>query len=129
MSHLLGNPGQGKALANVGFALDENSRVRPDVFVVLAERLHRIGLNNVPVPGAPEIAIEVISPSERSSDSQRKVEAYLRFRTSEVWQVYPRSKTVLIHRCLETSNLECGSQIPTPFLPGFSLPVETIFEF
>jgi Uma2 family endonuclease len=70
----------GLAYQDVEFALTENDRVRPDVGVVLGEKSIRLNPDKVPIPGAPDIAIEVISPSERASESHDKVLAYLRKR-------------------------------------------------
>jgi Uma2 family endonuclease len=47
-------------------------------------------MQRAPVPGSPDIAVEVISPSERAVDTQAKLEAYLRYGAREVWQIYPK---------------------------------------
>jgi Uma2 family endonuclease len=126
-SYFLGNRDRGTSLADVEFALDDNYRVRPDVFVLLSERAARLDHKKVPVPGAPDIAIEVISPSERASDAQRKVDAYFRYGAQEVWQVYPESRAVLVHHGSSATTLTVGQNITTPHLPGFSLPVQSLF--
>ena len=126
--HMRANPGQGEAVTDVEFALDENYRVRPDIFILLPERAASIDPQKVPVPGAPDIAIEVISPSERAFDSQQKVNAYLHYGCREVWHVYPKLNTVVIHRGPNSSTLDCGQRIATPLLPGFALPVESLFD-
>lgn len=125
--HFRAHSDQGLALADVEFALGENYRVRPDVFVLLQERALTVDRDKVPIPGAPDIAIEVISPSERTSDSQQKLEAYLRHGTQEVWQVYPKSKSVVIYRGAISVTLGSGRHITTPLLPGFSLAVQSLF--
>src|ERR1700691_3124291 len=65
----------GLAYPDVEFALTDNDRVRPHVGVVLGEKATRLNPDKVPIPGAPDIAIEVISPSERTSESLHKVRA------------------------------------------------------
>lgn len=40
-------------------------------------------------PGAPDLAVEVVSPSERSTQLMAKVTDYLRFGTEQVWLIYP----------------------------------------
>jgi Uma2 family endonuclease len=125
--HFRANAEQGAAFADVEFALAENYRVRPDVFLLLHEHAMSLDWDKVPIPGAPDIAIEVISPSERASDSQQKVEAYLRHGTQEVWQVYPKLKSVVIHRGATSTTLTANEQVTTPLLPGFSLPVQSLF--
>jgi Uma2 family endonuclease len=80
-----------------------------------------------PIPGAPDIAIEVISPSERASESYDKVRAYLRNGTTEVWQIYPKSRTVQIHRGETARSLEWSQGIETDLLPGFGLQLALRF--
>jgi Uma2 family endonuclease len=63
----------GHAYQDVEFALTDNDRVRPDVAVVLGDKAARLDPDKVPIPGAPDIAIEVISPSERAFESEAKV--------------------------------------------------------
>jgi Uma2 family endonuclease len=78
-------PGKGVAFADIEFALSDLSRLRPDVCVLLAEKARQLDPDRVPVPGAPNIAIEVISPTERAVESHDKVLAYLRNGAAEVW--------------------------------------------
>jgi Uma2 family endonuclease len=125
--HFATNRNQGAAFPDVEFALEENYRVRPDVFVLLSERAATVDRTKVPVPGSPDIAIEVISPSERASDTRQKLDAYLQHGTSEVWQIYPKSKAVMIHGGSSATTLTVGQNITTPLLPGFSLPVQSLF--
>jgi Uma2 family endonuclease len=117
----------GLAYQGVEFALTEHDRVRPDVGVVLGEKSTRLNPDKVPIPGAPDIAIEVISPSERASDSHDKVRAYLRNGTTEVWQVYPKSRTVQIDRGETSRSLEWSQPVETHLLPGFVLQLASLF--
>lgn len=75
--------GKGAAFADVEFALSDSSRLRPDICVLLAEKARQLDPDRVPVPGAPDIAIEVISPTERAgesgaSESKDNIRAHLR---------------------------------------------------
>lgn len=45
-----------------------------------------------PFPGAPTLAVEVISPSEKTADVMAKVTDYLRYGSEEVWAIYPAKK-------------------------------------
>ena len=60
--HFEGNPEQGQAASDVEFALSANSRVRPGVLILLPQSVGSIDLDKVPIPGAPDIAVEVIFP-------------------------------------------------------------------
>jgi hypothetical protein len=47
--------------------------------------------------------------------------------TREVWQVYPKSKSVVIHRDGTSAILASGEHVTTSLLPGFSLEIKTLF--
>ena len=115
--------------SDTGFYLTRNpDTVRaPDVAFVKKSRL--------PSPpsmkffeGAPDIAVEVISPSDTLEDVEDKVDDYLNAGTHQVWVVNPRRKTITIHsvgtiRILrETDSLDGGTAFP-----GFVLRVGEIF--
>jgi Uma2 family endonuclease len=85
---------QGAAYADVEFALADHVRLRPDVCVLLAEKARQLDRRRIPIPGAPDLVIEVISPSE----SLGKIQSYLRHGTAEVWQVYPESRVLEIYK-------------------------------
>jgi Uma2 family endonuclease len=118
---------EGLAGQDVEFAMTDNDRVRPDVCVLLGDNAKRPDPTTTPIPGAPDIAIEVISPSERASESHDKIRAYPRNGTAEVWQVYPKSRTVLIHRGETARSLEWSQPIETGLLPGFALQLASLF--
>lgn len=127
MAYFRRRPERGRAYTDVEFALDSDHRVRPDVLVLLGDRPGAIDMQKIPVPGAPDIAIEVISPSERSFDTQLKRDSYLRLGTREVWQVYPKSKAVVVHRGGTGTTLSAGERLDTPLLPDFALDVNSLF--
>jgi Uma2 family endonuclease len=58
---------EGAAYGDVEFALSEDVRLRPDVCLLLPDRARQLDRKRIPIPGAPNLAIEVISPSERAS--------------------------------------------------------------
>jgi len=118
----------GMVLADVEFALSKTNRVRPDVLVLLGERATTVDRSKVPVPGAPDIAVEVISPSERTPDSMSKVEAYLRHGTREVWQVFPKLRQVVVFTGRDLRRLGSTEMLTTGLLPDFTLPVSSLFE-
>lgn len=124
---LRSNPGQGIVLTDVEFALDKATRVRPDLLLLGSARANSIDVDKVPVDGSPDLAIEIISPTERSLDTQQKLEAYLRAGTGEVWQVYPKSRSVVSHREGSSVILAADRTLETPLLPGFSIPVSLLF--
>ncbi|MCC6127328.1 MAG: Uma2 family endonuclease [Pirellulales bacterium] len=113
-----------------GFLLETNpDTVRvPDVAFIRSERMPPEGVPKF-FPGAPDLAVEVLSPSDRPGDISSKVQDWLRAGCLVVWLVDPRTKTVIVHRrdaepqgFSETDLLECPD-----LLPGFTVPVVEIF--
>lgn len=51
-----------------------------------------------PHPGAPDLAVEVISPDDSAEDTARRIRDYLKAGTEQVWVVYPESKEVYQYR-------------------------------
>lgn len=118
---------KGLAVPDVEFALSPDDRVRPDVCAILGEKADRVDIDRIPIPDAPDIAVEVISPSERASESYEKVRNYLQKGAQEVWRVYPRAASVEIHSGGNSHFLERGDTITSDLLPGFQLPIESLF--
>lgn len=87
----------GHALVSpVDFVLTELDVVQPDVFFISKERLELVGETHVPV--APDLAIEVLSPSTRKLDQGLKRELYERHGVREYWIVDPERETVQVLR-------------------------------
>jgi Uma2 family endonuclease len=115
----------------MGSALVENdcsiSRVtvrRPDVSVFLGDRWKAINLDIVPVPYAPDIAVEVISHSENVRALARKIRDYFSARTQEVWLLDAENGEVTIRTNTAARILQSTEVVETPLLPGFSVTVE-----
>jgi Uma2 family endonuclease len=120
---------QGAAYADVEFALSEDVRLRPDVCLLLPDKALRLDRDRIPIPGAPDLAIEVISPSERTRESRAKVDAYLRYGVAEVWQIYPDSRALEIYKGENgRSTASADQHVTTDLLPGFSVPLPSFFE-
>ena len=101
----------------------------PDVAFVRAERVRELlgaGFGR----GAPDPAVEVLSPSDRSTEVAAKVADWLRAGTRRVWVGDPAGRTVTVHTpdrppVTITENATVADE---ELLPGFVLPVATIFE-
>jgi len=117
------------ALPDSEFALGEDDRVRPDVAILLNGRWASVDRKKTPIPLAPDIAVEVISPSERANDTMRKIRTYLGAGVQEVWQIVPEFQTILIYRGAKSITvLDIGDSLNTPLLPGWEISVREIFE-
>lgn len=118
--------------AETGFVLSQHpDTVRaPDAAFVAAARIPAGGLPDGFFPGAPDLAVEVISPSEAAADINRKVTEYFQAGARLVWVVYPDMRQVVVFRSARASvalaaddTLDGGELIP-----GFACPVANIFE-
>lgn len=81
------------------------------------------------VPGAPDIAVEVVSPSNTAAEMERKVAEYLAAGSQRVWVAYPSRRSVVVHRADGAAITYTGDDVITDeeLLPGFSLPLADIF--
>lgn len=119
--------------AEPGFILapEPESVVRaPDLAFVSKERIPPAAQQQGFWALAPDLAVEVISPSETAEDIQIKVQDYLTAGTRLIWLVYPRTRTVLeyqsatrIRQLGHDDNLEGGVVIP-----GFVYPLRRLFR-
>jgi len=102
----------------------------PDGSFVRADRLPPAGIGPGLLKFAPDIAIEVLSPSEMASELEEKLDDYLFSGTQLVWVVDPVRRTVMIVAAdapvrwlREADTLDGGTVVP-----GFTCPVSEIFE-
>jgi|SRR5579863_2254245 len=120
-----------RAVMETGFILDEESWRKPDVALMSEDALRRADQDRkLPLEGAPELAIEIASPSETSAMIGRKVDHFLAAGTKAVWVFYPESQQVHVHKVgQKTAKLGAGQYLEEPeILPGFRMEVEKIFE-
>ena len=80
--------------------------------------------------GAPDLAVEVVSPNDNAYELHDKVQQYLEAGVAIVWVVWPSRRSVSVHfedsRSIEI--LEHGDLEGQEVLPGFSTPVSVIFD-
>ena len=112
-------------IVEAGCGLGEIDTYQPDVSVV---RPRRLLLESRILEGSPELAIEVISPSDTAARMKRKVSTYLQNGASSVWVVYPDDRSMLVHTAESVRELKGNQAIEDPLLPGFSAVVSTFFE-
>jgi Uma2 family endonuclease len=80
--------------------------------------------------GSPELAIEVVSPSETARDLNRKIDALLRGGSFAVWVVYPEEQEVRVFIPGGTSYTKRVDEfLAAPeLMPDWELPVAKLFE-
>jgi Uma2 family endonuclease len=105
------------------------SSLVPDVGYVRRERLDAMPAAEAEEPQfAPDVAIEIISPSDRREDIAWKIAAYLAGGTALVATVDARSQQVFAHDRRATVTFVPGDTFAHGALPGFSLDVTALFD-
>jgi Uma2 family endonuclease len=102
----------------------------PDASFVSARRLDAATWKGPYLVGAPDLAVEVVSPGDRGSEVAAKAEEYLAAGAQAVWVIDPRRQTVTVHlpgRDAETLGRR-GQLDGDPYLPGFRLRVGDLFS-
>lgn len=120
-------------LAPFDVYLDNFNVFQPDLLLLLKQRASRRTERGV--KGAPDLVIEILSPSNRANDLGVKKRVYARSGVREIWIVDPVAKTVTAWQFTRSGQgrSTLWDNIPdaravTPLLPGFSLPVRDIFS-
>jgi Uma2 family endonuclease len=117
--------------AETGFKLKSSpDTVRAaDIAFVRRERLEVLGETESFWPGAPDLAVEVNSPSDTVREVEKKVMEWLEFGARTVWVVSPKMRTITAYRSLteivvltEKDTLEAGDVVP-----GFQIRIAEIF--
>ena len=118
--------GIGEVWFEAGFQLGPRTVRQPDVAVVLG---HPAALDDEWQHGAPDIAIEVLSPGNSAEDIELKILQYLGAGARLVWIVAPKAKHVRVCRADSTQTLlrDTDSLSGEPVLPGFSLSLSELF--
>ena len=116
--------------AETGFqiARDPDTVRAPDVAFVRAQRIPPGGVKGF-FQGAPDLAVEVVSPTDRAGDVAAKAQDWLQAGCLMVWVVDPESRTITIHQSpKEMTILGPGDTLlGGNLLPEFSMPVADIF--
>lgn len=129
-SYLHANPLGLVMFGPVDFLADVHDIVEPDL--IFLARGTQAGLTEKNLQRAPDLAVEVVSPSTRRRDRGMKRALYDRVGVREYWVVDPKDRTVVVHARRD------GTFHPTVFaeaevlrsalFPGWQLAVEKLFE-
>lgn len=79
-------------------ARDPDTVIAPDTSFIRQEQVDRIGRTEKFWPGAPDLAVEVVSPHDTAREVREKVAAWLAAGTQIVWVVDAKKRTISIHR-------------------------------
>ena len=117
--------------AEPGFVLQRAPDVvrAPDVSFVAKARIPEAGIPAAYWPGPPDLAVEVVSPSDRLADVHGKIAEYFAAGTRLVWLVEPAARVVYAYRSQHDVQVIGGGGELTggEVLPGFRCPVRRLF--
>jgi len=124
--------GLGRLYGDTGFRLfpDRDTTLFPDVAFVRAERVPRGELEEGFLNLVPDLAMEIVSPTDYPKLLDEKLAAFMDAQTPCVWRLYPRSRSIRVFRpgrepvTLGREDILDGEDI----LPGFRIRVADLFE-
>jgi Uma2 family endonuclease len=122
--------GRGEVLISpVGVVLAKHTALEPDILYI-SKRRASIAKSDL-VRGAPDLAVEVVSPSTQTLDRGRKREAYEAAGVREYWVVDPFARVVEIHvfgRRRRARVYAAADAFRSPLLKSFLAPVADLFK-
>lgn len=114
--------------SNAAYRLNDENVYQPDVSFLSSLRRHLAG--EVYVYGAPDLAVEIISPSSRQYDSVEKLVNYGRYGVQEYWLVDPIARAVTLYGNVRGQLVDIPAQggvLRSRLLPDFWLRLEWVF--
>lgn len=115
--------------ASTGFWMKTGNSRSPDVSFVSKDRLRGRRPIKKFFQGAPDLAVEVVSPNDKWQEASKKVAELFANGTKLAWVINPADQTVLVYhsaqpdQILRSGDLLDGEQI----IPGFTFPVADLF--
>ena len=132
IQHVLKNQLGAVYAAETGFKLASNpDTVRaPDTAFVSQKRLQEVMSSTGYFPGPPDLAVEIISPNDRHSEVEEKVEMWLRYGVRMVVTINPQARTATVYRSLDEIRMirEEGRLEGGDVVPGWILPLTELFS-
>lgn len=118
--------------SSTAFIMKNGNKRSPDVSFVAKERLQ--GLEELPdgfLEGAPDLAVEVLSPNNTIEEIHNKLVEYFDNGSCLVWIVHPNEQYVLVYkssqepdRLLKSTDVLDGENV----ISGFTFPVANLFQ-
>jgi Uma2 family endonuclease len=116
--------------APIGVVLDDENGLQPDLVYIARERLRIISRRGI--EGAPDLVVEVLSPSTRSRDRGIKQRRYVAAGVPHYWMVDPRSRVLEALRLREGRYERVGiygpgSMFRPALFPGLEIPIDDLW--
>lgn len=118
--------------AGTGFLMHENPRrvITLDAAVVRNDHLPQGDLPVDVFPGAPDLAILCVAPTDKFDEVEAEIHELMDAGTRHVWILRPRVKMITVHRSRTELAIMGEKEVLTAedVLPGFQLPAHRIFD-
>lgn len=114
-----------------GFRLSTDHCFEPDISFVSRERLKLILTDQDKLfHGAPDLAVEVLSPSDSITKTERKLALYLAHGSKLAWMLDPKTRAARVYRANGETDLLRADRFLTgnSVLPGFRISLGRLFE-
>ncbi len=118
--------------SSTAFKMKNGNKRSPDISFFAKERLQ--GMTELPtgfLEGAPDLAVEVLSPSNTVEEIDDKIVEYFENGARLIWVINPRQQYILVYRSaqapdrlLKSADTLSGEDV----IPEFSLPVADLFQ-
>jgi Uma2 family endonuclease len=122
----------------VVFGAETGFRLARDPDTVRAPDISFIAKHNLPQrepadgfwPGAPDLAVEVLAPGDRTGEVDEKIDAWLAAGCGAVWVVDPKLQTVTIYLSRNDVRVKTAGETleGEPVVPGFSCVLRELFR-
>ncbi len=114
----------------VDVVLSEINVLQPDIIFVSRDR--EFIITKECIRGAPDLVVEVLSPSTSHRDLGIKMELYARFGVREYWIVDPEARTVEVMNLTPdgyrvSGRFDVSSRVVSPLLPGLNIDLGRVF--
>lgn len=116
--------------APTGVALDDENGVQPDIVYISREREHLISERGV--EGAPDLVVEVLSPSTQARDRGIKMRRYANSGVPHCWLVVPETRSLEAYALAEqgyelTGVYGPGETFRPALFPGLEVPIDELW--
>jgi Uma2 family endonuclease len=117
--------------AETGFVIERNpdTVLAPDLAFVSQSRIDAIGVPRKFWPGAPDLVVEVVSPSDTVYEVDEKAQAWLTAGSQLVWVVNAKRQSITIYRPGKNPQILFADDILSgeDVIAGFQIPIRDIF--
>jgi Uma2 family endonuclease len=105
--------------------------LQPDVVYFSPKRAHLVDVNRV-IRDAPDVCVEVLSPSTAATDRGKKMQMFARYGVREYWIVDPAAESIEVYAltggAYALQQRASGADVFAPeILPGLTFPARSLF--